>query len=215
MLRKTLRFSAVLVLVLLLSATAYADVVGTWDIDGIISQKISIKGLGSDGGRGRVADEFVFNQDGSFTMIDLPAGAGTWGYVKKKFAVYLDSGALETLFTDSIEDMFWYQGIDAEVQTFTITKNAFTGKENKDGTIKGKWGLAFETYLYSYPLSRGFNVKYKSTITFTGIRVASADILAFESDQSQELPRDSIRDIIAETVVRKIQEAFASSNPLQ
>jgi hypothetical protein len=44
MLRKILRFSEALPCMFLISVSVYADVVRTWDVSGILKQKITIKG---------------------------------------------------------------------------------------------------------------------------------------------------------------------------
>lgn len=203
---KILRFSAVLVCVLLISVTAYADVVGTWSISGISKQRISIKGAGSDSVRSAIIDQFVFVQDGSFSMIDLPAGAGTWGYVKKKFAVYLDNDVLATYWTNTLEDELGNEGIYADIENLTVTKNTFIGKENKDGTIKGKWTLAFEAYLYVYNVDRGFDMKVKTTTTFTGSRITGVDILGLESNQSEELSGETANASLWRRSVAKLRK---------
>jgi hypothetical protein len=212
---KILRFSAALVCVLLISVTAYADVVGTWNISGISKQRISIKGAGSDSGRSAIIDQFVFGQGGSFSMMDLPAGAHTWGYVKKKFAVYLDNAVLETYWTNTLEDELGNEGIYADIENLTVTKNTFTGKENKDGTIKGKWTLAFEAYLYVYNVDRGFDMKVKTTTTFTGTRITGVDILGLESNQSEELSDENSQRILMEAVCSQIKEAIMAGEPMK
>jgi len=175
MVKKILTLSVALMCLFFMTIPVYADVEGAWDISGISKQRISIKGAGSDSGRSAIIDQFIFGQGGSFSMMDLPAGAGTWGYVKKKFAVYLDNDVLATYWTDALEQMLWDEGIDADVENLTVTKNTFTGKENKDGTIKGKWTLAFEAYLYVYNVDRGFDMKVKTTTMFTGTRITGVD----------------------------------------
>jgi hypothetical protein len=105
----------------LISVSVYADVVRTWDVSGILKQKITIKGEGSARGKPAVIDQFVFGQDWSFSMIDLPVGLHTWGYVKKKFAVYLDNDVLETFWADTLEQMLMAEGIVADIQNITMT----------------------------------------------------------------------------------------------
>jgi hypothetical protein len=212
---KLLRSFAVLVCVLSISMTAFADVTGTWDISGIAKQRISIKGH-SSGEESAVTDQFVFRPDRTFNMIDLPPEAnGTWGYVKKKFAVYLDNGYLATNITNILIEGLQSEGYTVDIQNPAITKNTFTGKEMKDGTIKGKWNLIYAAYLYVTDFGRGFNMKYKSTITFTGTQVTGVDILGFDSNQSEGLFCKSIQSIITEAVCKGIQEALVAIEPMQ
>jgi len=213
---KQLHVSAVLVCVLIISGPVYADVVGSWDVSAIVRERITIKGAGSAGERGQAVDHFVFGQDGSFTMIDLPPEAGTWGYVKKKFAVYLDNSALETYWADALEEMLWFYGIDADVDYLTITQNVFTGKENtKKDTIKGKWILMFEAYLYVYNVGRGFDMKVKVTTNFTGVRSTGTGALTVESTPSEELSEEARGRTLIEGVCNQIRKAIVGRDPEQ
>lgn len=211
---KQMQVSAVLVCVLVISGPVYADVVGTWDVSAVIRERITIKGAGSASERGQAVDQFVFGQDGSFTMIDLPAKAGTWGYVKKKFAVYLDNGALETYWADALEEMLWFYGIDADVDYLSITQNVFTGKENtKKDTIKGKWTLMFEAYLYVYNVGREFDMKVKVTTNFTGVRSTGTGALTAESTLSDELSEEARGRTLIEGVCNQIRKAIVGGDP--
>ena len=58
----------------------------------------------------------------------------------------------------------------------------------KDGTIKGKWNLIYGAYLFLVGYDVGANMKYRSTIAFTGIRSTGADIPELDPDQAQDLP---------------------------
>jgi hypothetical protein len=212
---KILRLTAVMVFLFLISVPVYAEVEGTWDISGIAKQRVSIKGH-SSGEESAIADQFVFEPGGTFSMIDLPPEAnGTWGYVKKKFAVYLDNGYLATNITNTLIDGLQSQGYTVDIQNPAITKNAFTGKEMKDGTIKGKWTILYTAYLYVTDFDRGFNMKYKSTITFTGVPVTGMDIAGFDLNLSEGFSGESIQTVATEAVSNGIKEALVAIEPMQ
>jgi len=211
---KILRFSMVLVFLLVFSAAAYADVTGIWEISGTAKQKISLKGHSSSQLLG-VYDQFEFGSDNSFSMMDLPDGEATWGYVKKKFAVYVDSNYLTTSITANLTSALENGGYTVAITNPTITKNSFTGKEMKDGTIKGKWSIVYSANLYVYDYGLVANLKYKSTVNFTGARLTGADILELDPDQAEVFAGESIQSIIAEAVCSQIKEAIMAGEPIQ
>lgn len=215
MLGKLLRFSMVVVFLLVFSAAAYADVTGTWAVTGTAKEKISLKGRSSKQELA-IADQFDFQQGGTFLMNDLPPEAnGTWGYVKKKFAVYLDNNYLASTITETLISGFADEGYTVEIYNPAITKNSFTGKEMKNGTIKGKWNLVYAAYLYLVGYDVGANMKYRSTITFVGIRGSGADVLELDPDQAEDFTGESIQSVIAETVSNMIQETLKAIKPAQ
>jgi hypothetical protein len=210
---KMLRFSVVVVFLLMFSAVAYADVTGTWGITGTAKQKISLKGRSSKQ-EFAISDQFIFGPGTAFTMYDLPPEAnGTWGYVKKKFAVYLDNNYLASSITETLISGFADEGYTVEIYNPAITKNSFTGKEMKDGTIKGKWNLVYAAYLYLVGYNVGANMKYKSTITFAGIRGSGADVLEFDPDQTEDFTGETFQGIIGEAVSNGIQETLKAIEP--
>lgn len=212
---RILRFSVALVFLLVFSVAAYADITGTWEITGTAKQKVSIRGHSSLE-QATVTDQFVFGEDWVFSMTDLPPEANArWGYVKKKFAVYLDDSYLISSITDIMIDGLESEGYTVEISNPTITKNAFIGKEMKDGTIKGKWTLIYSAYLYLVDYGRGFNMKYKSTIKFTGVQAAGPGILGLGPNESDELAGDSIQGIITEAVRDRIREALTEIDPVR
>jgi hypothetical protein len=211
---KIVRFSLVLVFLLIFSVAAYADVIGsTWGITGTAKQKISLKGRSSSQLLG-VSDQFEFGSDYGFSMIGLPDGEATWGYVKKKFAVYVDNDYLVTSITANLTSAFESEGYTVDITNPTITKNSFTGKEMKDGTIKGKWNVVYSAYLYVYDFGLGANLKYKSTVNFTGARLTGVDILELDPDQAEVFAGESIQSIIAEAVSNGIQETLKAIKPI-
>jgi hypothetical protein len=209
----------VLMCLLLLSIPVYADVVGTWDIGGIAKFRVSMKGR-STGGNSPITEQLVFGPgpDNTFSMTDITdffaEAHGTWGYVKKKFAIYFDSNYLETNLTNLLIETFRSEGYEVEIRNPAITKNTFNGKEKKDGTINGKWTLVYTAYIYITDIGIGANVKAKTTITFTGTRATSVDILGLESVQPEELSSENIKSIIMEEVCNGIQEVLLDTESI-
>src|SRR3990172_8305573 len=129
-----------LILLVMLSSPAWSSVVGMWDIVGTVTVKVSIKGLGSDSGRGPFVDEFVFNPDGTFDMVDM---SGSWSQSGSGFIIELDPLEIEMYFEDGLAA----GGLDADV---TVISTSFKGKESKDGSaIKGKFGMIMDIYIYN------------------------------------------------------------------
>lgn len=203
----------VVVFLLAFSAAAYADVTGTWAVTGTAKEKISLKGRSSKQELA-ISDQFIFGPGTAFTMNDLPPEAnGTWGYVKKKFAVYLDNDYLASTITENLISVLADEGYTIEIYDPVITKNSFTGKEMKDGSIKGKWNLVYGAYLYVVDYGVGANMKYRSTITFVGIRGSGADALELDPEYTEDFTGESFQDVIAETVSNGIQETLKAIKP--
>jgi hypothetical protein len=207
---KIVRFTMVLVFLLLFSVTAYADATGIWDITGKAKQRISLKGRSSSQLAG-VYDQFEFGSDSSFSMIGLPDGEATWGYVKKKFAVYVNNDNLITSITENL--LSELQGYNVEIYDPVITKNSFTGKEMKNGTIKGKWNLVYSAYLYLLDYDVGAKLKYISTINFIGTRTGGLDILTLDPNQPVESFIDSIQGTLMEGISDGIEETLMDIKP--
>ena len=154
--RKLFTMIAVILSVLAFSQLAFSSVVGTWEVHGTVTARVTIKGH-SASSSSYFYDEFTFESDGDFSTIEFD---GTWTQTKRNFWVFIDSDELE----DYFEDVLWYQGYDVGL---TVTKNIFKGKESKTGnTINGKWNLKMDAYFYDY----GLGGKISVVTTFTGSR---------------------------------------------
>lgn len=203
----------VLTCLVLLVAPVCAGVEGTWDISGTAKQRISIGGH-SSGEKSPVDDQFIFGSDWTFTMIGLsPEANGTWGYVKKKFAIYVDNDYLATEITNLLIEAFQSQGYTVTIDNPAITKNIFTGKEKKDGTIKGKWNLLYTCYLYFTNFGRGFVLKYKSTITFTGVRRIGMTVVGYDPRKSAAFSSEVMADLIVDGISTGIEGSFQTHEP--
>jgi hypothetical protein len=202
MLAKYVRFSAVLVCLVFLALPASADVVGTWDITGTLVHKAKVKGVKLPKGTAPVSDTFIFSDTGDFTMTGL---TGTWAPVKKKYVVTIDNTLLEAFWKTKTEQLFSEEHLNVTLGNLTITKNIFTGKENKDGTSKGKWKLNF-TANVTYN-AQVFFMKVTTTTTAIGTKAAQG-ALGPESDQSEELSDENIGSVVAKELCDQIKEAI-------
>lgn len=129
MYRKPLIMVVVMLSFLALSESAFSTVVGTWEVYGTVTARVTIKGHAGSSSV-EFVDEFTFEDDGGFSMIDFN---GTWTESKRSFSVFLDSEELEDYFEEEL-----YEQEDLDVG-LTVTKNVFKGKVDKLGnTINGK-----------------------------------------------------------------------------
>lgn len=120
------------------SSGAFCSVVGTWEVSGTLTVKVTIGGH-SETDTIPFEDSFTFSSDGDFYSLDME---GTWVQRKRKFWVNIDTEELEYFFEDFIEEL------DYEAE-FTVTKSVFSGNESKNGsTISGRISLAMTFYIY-------------------------------------------------------------------
>ena len=212
MLVKMLRFTGVLVCLILIAVPVYAEVTGEWDVWGRVSVRASVKGEGSYRVADATYDYFVFGADGSsFSMIDVPAEEATWHYDKKKFVINVNNDYLVDYFTNGLEQILWSNGLDADIEDLAVTKNIFTGKENiKKGTIKGKWTLRLQGYVYSYDYDEELPLKATAIITFTGER-STGDTLNQFMAEPHEKPQLSLM----EQIFRQIEKITMADEPMK
>jgi hypothetical protein len=212
MLAKMLRFTGVLLYLILIALPVYADVTGEWEVWGRVSVRASVKGEGSYRVADATGDYFVFGTDGSsFSMIDVPAEEATWYYDKKKFVINVNNDYLVDYFTTGLEQILWSKGLDADIEDLAVTKNVFTGTENtKKGTIKGKWTLALQGYMYSYDYGEELPLKATAIITFTGER-STEDSLT----QSIAEPHEKRQSRLIEQVFSQIKKSIMADKPVR
>jgi len=189
MFRKYVAVSVLFFSIILFSGVAWSSVIGTWDVNGTMTVKVSIKGFGSQTEKTAFLDEFTFNPNNNFEMIDF---AGTWTQKKNKFTVFLDANKISDYFEDAISD---------EVETdvdIEVTKISFSGQEQKNGTIKGIFTMNMKLYVYDEDCECDRKGTLKVSGKFTGSR--SAQSLTLDEKDSIE-SGDSILD----TTVRETE----------
>ncbi len=185
------------ILIVVLSTIAFADlawpsVEGTWIMQGKLSVTVRIPGAGAGTAKSNFEDTFEFQPGGFFTMknwhrIGVVAN-DTWTQIKNKFTVNLDSQAV----ADYWEWVLNSQGYDVAVTPQTF---AFTGTEQKDGTLKGKLKAKMNIF---------FNATRKNgsatiSATFVGARAIGAVISSVEEDDllpGTELLIDAIEALV-------------------
>ena len=202
MLAKYVRFSAVLVCLVFLALPVYADVVGTWDVTGTMKHTISIKHVGHSSGTDPVTDTFTFDSNGSFTAT-AEAATGTWQYINTKDTkadVLIPENQLITYLTTKTNDMIQQAGYSATVDNIVLTKNKNTVKQNKDGTLSGKWALSFTCNIHYQGYNLPGKVKTNMKATMTQVAAGAASPASIEEE--------GILSAIAEKLTDQIEDAI-------
>ena len=133
---------------------------GIWDIRGKMTIKVSIDGEGSQTQRTAFTDEFTFYDDGYFEMIDMD---GIWSQNGTNFIVTLDPESVSDYFAYYLEDEI---GSDVYIEGTQMT---FTGKKQKNGTIKGTVKLYMDFYIDDYDMSGKITV----SSSYTGNQIST------------------------------------------
>ncbi len=145
--------------VLVLAGVAWPTVVGTWDVTGTATVKVTVGGQ-SAVEQTQVNDQFIFHEDGTF---ETSEEGGTWRQNKRKFTVLVDTVALE----ESLEASLLAQGYVVDV---SVRKIVFTGTESRDGgTIRGKSTAKVDVHF----LDLGQTGKLSISIKYSGTRASA------------------------------------------
>ena len=193
MFKRLLVISIVTFSIVAFSSFAWASVEGTWDVQGKMTVKVSIKGYGSQTQKTDFSDELTFDGGGAFDMTDM---SGSWSQKKKSFVVKLDPDDISQYFEDAISDEI---GTDVTVE---VTKISFTGTEQKNGTIKGTLKINMILYIDEYDITG----KVAVTTTFKGTRVEDVGTLSVKEKESSQ--SGSVFDVIEEEVNNSLQNIF-------
>lgn len=157
------------------------SVEGTWNVRGKMKVKVSLQGQ-SETVIDNVPDEFTFFSDGSFEMIDMD---GTWSQQGSNFVINLDPDSISSYFEDSFSEEI---GLDISVD---VTNMVFTGKVQKNGTIKGSFKFNMNFDIEDYDL--------QGTVTasaiFTGTRISTQSISSMNEENASPFP-GSILNVI-------------------
>ena len=158
---------------------------GTYDVKGKMTVKVSIKGNKSQTQRTSFADKFTFYDDGSFAMLDMD---GTWsqngsGFIRQ--TLYLES--VSDYFAGTISDEI---GTDVSVEG---TQISFTGKKQKNGTIKRTIKLNLTFYVEDYGYLSG-NVTVSTS--YTGTQISTQSIKSSMEEKKASPLHGSILNVI-------------------
>lgn len=194
MFKRLLVISIVTFSIVAFSSFAWASVEGTWDVQGKMTVKVSVKGYGSHTEKADFSDELTFDDGGAFDMTDM---SGSWSQKKKSFVVNLDTEDISQYFEDAISDEI---GTDVTVE---VTKISFTGTEQKNGTIKGTIKINMILYIDDYDFFTG---KVAVTTTFKGTRADDAGTLSVK--EKEDYQSGSVLDVIEEELNDAIQSVF-------
>jgi hypothetical protein len=178
------------------SGIAWSSVEGKWDVLGKMTAKISIKGHKAQTGKTVVSDEFTFNGNGQFEMIDMD---GTWTQKGKKFIVYLDPDTVSEYFESGLSDE-----LETDVSV-TVTKMVFTGTEMKNDTIKGSFKLYMNFSIDDYDLPG----KIIASVSFTGKRADVSGLSSIKGDDASQAA-GPVFDIIGEELNSAVESDIAA-----
>lgn len=210
--RKASLPAALLIFLFVFTAPVFADLSDTvWNVDAVVKAQVKIKGIGSDSTTESASDTFEFDADGSFDMLDA---SGTWRMAGKKFYVDLDTADLAGDLKTELEVALLGEGIDAQVSGLVITLNGFSGKENKNGTIKGKWKLAFACSIYVDSVGRSFDVAAKTTTNFSGRLSAFSSARGLESTGSPAASGEAAHGSLFGAIGAQVRQAMSVLAPL-
>jgi hypothetical protein len=147
----------ILACVLFLYSPGWSAVVGTWDIQGPMTMKITAKGQKTTIIKGTMDDIWTFHEDGTFESQDA---GGAWTEPTKKFTVYPDPTDISDIFEEMLSEE-----LETDITVEEITEITCIGAEKKDGTIKGKLKISMNIYSSEY----GIYGKAKISCKFVGI----------------------------------------------
>ncbi|MFZ3138560.1 MAG: hypothetical protein WA126_14345 [Thermodesulfovibrionales bacterium] len=156
MLKKLIIILIVSFSIIAFSNLAWSSVVGSWQVQGKVTTKVSAKGQKSKTMKGNIDDIWTFDSDGDFETENI---SGTWSQTKKKFVVNLDTEDVIANFEDMLSDE-----LETDITVEEITKMICTGTEQKNGTIKG----SFKIYMNIYSSEQDIHGQAKVSGSFKG-----------------------------------------------
>ena len=142
MFKKSLMFLLGFIVTLAGYSTAWSSVVGTWDIQGPMTAKITAKGQKTKIIKGTIDDIWTFHEDMTFESPDV---GGTWIEPKKKFTVYPNPADISDIFANMLSEE-----LDTDITVEKVTKMTCSGTEQKNGTLKGKLSISMNIYAGEY-----------------------------------------------------------------
>jgi hypothetical protein len=158
MFKKSVMFLLGFMLTLAGYSTAWSSVVGTWDIQGPMTAKVTAKGMKSQTIKTTMDDVWTFHDDGVFESQNV---GGTWTEPKKKFTLNPDAADISDIFAAMLSEQ-----LDTDITVEQVTKMTCSGTEQKNGTIKG----SLKFYLNIYSSEYGMHGKATVSSTFIGTR---------------------------------------------
>jgi len=172
---------------------ATASVLGSWDVEGLMTVKVKVKGKTATT-KSYEQMLFAFNPDETFNLSEDTINIlGTWKQKKKNFNVYFSLTDLQQYCDEVEHDVYMQYGITVYVLPKSIT---LKGTEKKDGTIKGT--LTFKTSVYYVDSNKTGNMTL--SYPFTGTQQDNIYL-----QESASFP-DLLTDVIAETILDGIDD---------
>lgn len=115
------------------NAPSTPDITKDWDITGVMTTKINVKGQKAKIIKGNLDEVWTVNDGGSLAT---EIGAGTWTIKGKTITGYWEADSIIAYFESSLGSI-----LGGDVTIDKITSNSISLKEQKDGTIKGSFKI--------------------------------------------------------------------------
>jgi translation initiation factor IF-3 len=163
---------------------------GTWGVQGKMKVKVSLQGR-SQAVSDTVPDQFTFSNDGSFEMSDMD---GTWSQQGSNFIVNLDPDSISSYFADNLSEEL---GLDVSID---VTNMSFTGKVQKNGTIKGSFKINVNFDIEDYDL----HGTVAASANYTGKRIETSSASSGKEQERSQLT-ESILHMIKEELNNALQ----------
>ncbi|NWF75053.1 MAG: T9SS C-terminal target domain-containing protein [Nitrospirae bacterium] len=180
--KRFMMFFLAVFLIIVYGTLASAAVEGTWTIQSTETTKLKIHGHGSENESQSVTSTWIFQTGGIFDGDDVK---GTWSQDGKKFTVSLDTAQL----ADSIEADLSADGYNT---TVTVTTVSFTGKEQKNGTISGKYKFKADIIFNDLATTGTINIKGNFTGSLSQTQIVSGNITEDTTWSGQVLLRGAV-----------------------
>lgn len=184
MLKKIL-FIFIPLVILALPNVGYSSVVGAWSVKGIITEKVSVTGVGESTVQLRGRDVFTFYKDRRF--ISLDGIRGKWSQKRSSFYVPLNKSDIRALFY-SIANDYGLNVLSFNVPSAYISGTASSSK------ITGTMVMEMQGDVYAFN-GNVLNLYAKATMSFSGKKTANTARL-FSVPQTESQLTDLIRIIV-------------------
>lgn len=191
--RKLLLIPIAISSVAVFCSVALASVIGSWDIEGMMKESVTVKGKSVTV---NLYDTmlYVFNPDGTCSIgntINIPCH---WKENKTTFNVYISYADLQPFIDLLQNEVYTKYGLTIYFLPTSITLN---GTENiKKNTIKGTLTLKATVYYVNYKKAGNMSVSYP----FTGKREINSTALILREDDKSLKESASLLDSIAESI---------------
>lgn len=211
--RKKLIRKLLVILIAVSSVAAFwsvslASVVGSWDVEGMVTDKIKVKGKSATV-KSYEQMLYTFNPDGTFSISfsttgdittgDLITIPGIWKQKKNLFYVYTSLGDLGPYIDYLQNAVYTKYGLTVYVFPTSITLN---GSEKKNNTIKGTLTFKASVYYVDYQTQAKMSISYP----FTGMEQFNSTAYIMRRDDKFLKHSESFMDLIEESIDETVMD---------